>query len=80
MTEPHMSFPAPKYLKYDPWFGPAVLSEEQQKYMLAELERDNILIPLREEKADVDNIHKVMYNLATQWKKRLGGGSESYWI
>jgi hypothetical protein len=38
MTEPHMSFPAPKYLKYDPWFGPAVLSEEQQKYMLAELE------------------------------------------
>ena len=37
---------------------------------LAELERDNILIPLREEKVDVDNIHKVMYNLATQWKKR----------
>ena len=25
----YMSIPAPKYLKDDPWFGPAVLSDPQ---------------------------------------------------
>ena len=85
MTKPYIGIPAPKYLKYDPWFGPPILSEEQQKLLLSELYGENILIAedtLDKEisKGELDNIHKVMYNLATQWKTKLGGGSETYWI
>ena len=91
LVKPFTGVPAPKVLKDDPWFGPApVLSEKQEEYvaMRAQLEAENQLIPQSEDKPrEVDNIHEVMYNIATNNGKTttqldpmppLGGGSESY--
>ena len=84
--------PAPKVLKDDPWFGPApILSEKQQEYveMRKALEEEKQLIPQSEDqpRKEVDNIHEVMYNIATKGGKtttqlnpmpELGGGSENF--
>ena len=48
-----MTAPAPKYLKYDSWFGEPVLSEKQLEKKLT----DNLV----EEKS----IHQIMYEYAT---------------
>ena len=77
MTKTFTGIPAPKFLTDDPWFGPATISEEQQQYMLAELEKENILLPQEKTSEELDNIHEIMYNLSTKWK--LGGGSEKAW-
>ena len=92
IVKPYIGVPAPKVLKDDPWFGPApVLSEKQQEYveMRTQLEEEKYLIPQSEDMPikEVDNIHEVMYNIATNHGKTttqldpmppLGGGSESY--
>lgn len=91
LVKPYTGIPAPKVLKDDPWFGPApILSEKQEEYiaMRAQLEAENQLIPQSEDKPrEVDNIHEVMYNIATNAGKTttqldpmppLGGGSEGY--
>ncbi len=77
MTKTFTGIPAPKFLTDDPWFGPATISEEQQQYMLAELEKENILLPQEKTLEELDNIHEIMYNLSTRWK--LSGGSEKVW-
>ncbi len=77
MTKTFTGIPAPKFLTDDPWFGPATISEEQQQYMLAELEKENILLPQEKTSEELDNIHEIMYNLSTRWK--LSGGSEKVW-
>ena len=77
MTKTFTGIPAPKFLTDDPWFGPATISEEQQQYMLAELEKENILLPQEKTSEELDNIHEIMYNLSTRWKLR--GGSEKVW-
>ena len=77
MTKTFTGIPAPKFLTDDPWFGSATISEEQQQYMLAELEKENILLPQEKISEELDNIHEIMYNLSTKWK--LGGGSEKAW-
>ena len=59
-----MTVPAPKYLKYDSWFGEPVLSEKQLKKKLT----DNLV----EEKS----IHQIMYEYATGRLARLGGSEE----
>ena len=56
-----MTVPAPKYLKYDSWFGEPVLSEKQLEKKLT----DNLV----EEKS----IHQIMYEYATGRLARLGG-------
>ena len=90
LVKPFTGIPAPKVLKDDPWFGPApILSEKQQEYLRAQLEQEKQLIPQEEDKApkEVDNIHEVMYNIATNGGKtttqldpmpELGGGSEKF--
>ena len=90
LTKPFTGIPAPKVLKDDPWFGPApILSEKQQEYMRAQLEEEKQLIPQSDvqPRKEVDNIHEVMYNIATKHGKtttqldpmpQLGGGSEGY--
>ena len=91
LVKPHKTIPAPKVLKDDPWFGPTpVLSEKQQEYMRTKLEEENQLIPQSEDKPptkEVDNIHEVLYNVATKSGKtttqlnplpELGGGSENF--
>ena len=77
MTKTFTGIPAPKFLTDDPWFGSATISEEQQQYMLAELEKENILLPQEKKSEELDNIHEIMYNLSTRWK--LSGGSEKVW-
>jgi len=86
----HKTVPAPIVLEDDPWFGPAFLSDKQKDYlkMREELEKQNILIPLSEDQPftrEVENIHEIMYNIATKDQKtttqlnpmpKLGGGSE----
>ena len=90
LIKPFTGIPAPKVLKDDPWFGPApILSEKQQEYMRTQLEEEKQLIPQSEDqpRKEVDNIHEVMYNIATQSGKtttqldpvpELGGGSENF--
>ena len=75
-----VGIPAPKYLQDDPWFGPAIISDKQQREMIKELEKKNLLLPSdNQSEKEVDNIHEIMYNLSTQWTRTLGGGSEQYW-
>ena len=91
LVKPFTGIPAPKVLKDDPWFGPApILSEKQQEYVRYQLELEKQLIPEAEDKSpakEVDNIHEVMYNIATKGGKtttqlnplpELGGGSENF--
>jgi hypothetical protein len=90
LTKPFTGIPAPKVLKDDPWFGPAPLSEKQQMSMKAQLQEENQLLPEKEEvppTKEVDNIHEVIYNIATKSGKtttqldpmpELGGGSENF--
>jgi hypothetical protein len=90
LTKPFTGIPAPKVLKDDPWFGPApILSEKQQEYMRAQLVEEKQLIAQHEDqpRKEVDNIHEVMYNIATSGGKtttqlnpmpEFGGGSENF--
>ena len=41
-----MTFPAPKYLKDDPWFGPAPFSDKQVEYKIAyqQVVEENLLL------------------------------------
>jgi hypothetical protein len=83
-----MTYPAPKYLKDDPWFGSTpILSEKQQEYveMRKALESESLLIPEEENqpRKEVDNIHEVMYDIAIRCGKTTiqldpVGGSENF--
>lgn len=63
---PFTGYPAPVYLQDDPWFGPAVVSESNQDYMVQEAE-----VKKNEEEnrqywtSEPENIHEVMYKMAT---------------
>jgi len=62
----HKTIPAPKYLKDDPWFGPAVLSAPQMsiKEAYEQAIYDNQLLP-EENTVEPKDIHQVIYNIAT---------------
>lgn len=92
LIKPFTGVPAPDYLEDDEWFGPApILSEKQQEYVeiRSQLEKEKQLIPQSEDqpRKEVDNIHEVMYNIATKGGNtttqlnpmpELGGGSENF--
>jgi len=92
LVKPYIGIPAPKVLEYDPWFGhpPETETSIALKESRAKLEEEKILIPESEDQPptkEVENIHEVMYNIATSGGKTttqlnplpsLGGGSESY--
>ena len=90
LTKPFTGVPAPKVLSDDPWFGPAPISEKQQVEMKKKLEEEEQLLPQNGEvppTKEVDNIHEVIYNIATKSGKtttqldpmpELGGGSETF--
>lgn len=65
-----MTFPAPKYLKDDPWFGPATLSETQEvlKARIDLCVAEQLLLA-EEETGIPTNIHEVMYQIATSTGK-----------
>jgi len=62
----HKTIPAPKYLKDDSWFGPAVLSAPQMsiKEAYEHAIYDNQLLP-EENTVEPKDIHEVIYNIAT---------------
>ena len=77
--------PAPVVLPHDSWFGPSPIKSEKQmthEEMLEEAQRreeEN----RKEEYTEVDNIHKVMYDIATNNGKTTTqlnppGGSENF--
>jgi len=61
----HKSIAAPKYLKNDPWFGPAVLSDSQMtlKEAFDHAVSDNQLLP-EDDMAEPKDIHEVIYKIA----------------
>ena len=62
-----MTHPAPRYLKDDLWFGPAVISDVNRDYM--EKETQLKIETVSVESGESDNIHQIMYNIATQSQK-----------
>jgi|TARA_B100001094_G_scaffold320652_1_gene367191 hypothetical protein len=84
----HKTIPAPKYLKNDPWFGPAVLSDLQMTFKEAydHAVFDNQLLP-EDGILESKNIHETIYRIAISSGKtttqlnpmyELGGGSENF--
>jgi hypothetical protein len=80
-----MTYLAPIYLKDDPWFGPAVLSDTQMNYRdaydHAVLDGQLLHEPDSTVVDEVINIHEVMYRIATNNGKttlHLTGGSENF--
>jgi len=76
--------PAPVILEDDPWFGPAPKSDKQKNYeetvaTESQIEKDQ----RKEETQEPENIHQVMYEMATKnWNtvdetKQSMGGSEN---
>ena len=77
--------PAPVVLEDDPWFGPAPKSDKQKNYeetvaAKSQIEEDQ----RKEETQEPENIHQVMYEIATSnWNtvdetKQSMGGSENF--
>jgi len=62
----YKSIPAPKYLKDDPWFGPAVLSEPQMsiKEAYEHAVSDGQLLH-EDDTVEPKDIHEIIYNMAT---------------
>ena len=82
---PYVGVPAPKYLKHDEWFGPAVISDENKDYMEREYEafKQDAMNYYGQETKEPDNIHEVMYematkNIATTLQLDPMGGSENF--
>jgi hypothetical protein len=80
-----IGIPAPKVLKNDPWFGEPVKSEKQLKYEhINDDPHDGWwLRPEWQDPKEPDNIHEVMYDMATRCGKTTTqldpvGGSENF--
>ena len=79
-----IGIPAPKVLKNDPWFGEPVKSEKQLEYEhINDDPHDGWwLRPEWQDPKEPDNIHEVMYDMATRCGKTTTqldpvGGSEN---
>ena len=81
----HKTIPAPKYLKYDPWFGSAVLSDPQMtlKEAFDHAVSDGQLLP-EDDTAEPKDIHEKIYQMSISSGKTTtqlnltGGGSEIF--
>lgn len=73
--KPHKTVPAPEYLQDDPWFGPAIMSDEnKEKYEhINDDPHDGWWLRPEEDTVEPENIHQVMYEMATKNKVHLGG-------
>ena len=78
LVKKHKTIPAPKFLEDDPWFGPATLSklgEKQQEYVRSDVStrrrnhNSSLKVEDQSPTKEVDNIHEVMYNIATSGGK-----------
>ena len=77
--------PAPRVLKEDEWFGPAPVSDANMDYMEREYEafKQDALNYYDQETKEPEDIHQVMYELATKSGKTTTqldpiGGSENF--
>ena len=77
--------PAPRVLKEDEWFGPAPVSDANMDYMEREYEafKQDALNYYDQETKEPEDIHQVMYDLATKSGKTTNqldpiGGSENF--
>ena len=84
-AENYVGVPAPAVLEDDPWFGPAPKSDKQNDYEEAVAAESQIKEDQRkEETQEPENIHQVMYEIATSnWNtvdetKQSMGGSENF--
>ena len=88
LIKSHKTIPALKYLKDDPWFGSAFLSDAQITYKEAYNHAvfDNQLLP-EDGILEPKDIHEIIYCIATSSGKtttqinpmhELGGGSENF--
>ena len=80
-----VGIPAPKVLKNDPWFGEPVKSEKQLEYEhINDDPHDGWwLRPEWQDPKEPENIHEVMYDMATRCGKTTTqldpvGGSENF--
>ena len=80
-----VGIPAPKVLKNDPWFGEPVKSEKQLEYehINDDPHDGRWLRPEWQDPKEPDNIHEVMYDMATKCGKTTTqldpvGGSENF--
>ena len=89
-TPVYTGVPAPKYLKDDEWFGPAVISDENKDYMEREYEAFKEEAHKFYGTKESENIHQEMYEIATKsssttihldpvgGSENFQGGSENY--
>tara|TARA_A200000113_G_scaffold225764_1_gene247863 strand:+ start:1833 stop:2105 length:273 start_codon:yes stop_codon:yes gene_type:complete len=81
-----MTYPAPKYLKDDPWFGPAFYSDKQRTKMLQQqlhMKETKIFYSVSGCNKKYDTIHEMMYAMSTNSDKTTVqldpiGGSENF--
>jgi len=81
----HKTIPAPNYLKDDPWFGPAVLSDPQMtlKEAYEHAVSDGQLLP-EDYTVEPKDIHEKIYQMdissgkTTTQLNPIGGGSEIF--
>lgn len=60
----HKTVPAPRVLSDDPWFGPAVISDEAKDYLVQKFEDDMARVyDERGNRKEPDNIHELMYKM-----------------
>ncbi len=58
----HKTVPAPRVLSDDPWFGPAVISDEAKDYLIQKFENDmKKVYDKNGNSKEPDNIHDLMY-------------------
>ena len=81
----HKTIAAPKYLRDDPWFGAAILSDSQMtlKEAFNHAVSDNQLLP-EDDVVEPKDIHEKIYQIAISSGKTtiqlnpIGGGSEIF--
>lgn len=60
----HKTVPAPRVLSDDPWFGPAVISDEAKDYLVQKFEDDVARVYDKSgNRKEPDNIHELMYKM-----------------
>lgn len=60
----HKTVPAPRVLSDDPWFGPAVISDEAKDYLVQKFEDDMARVYDKSgNRKEPDNIHELMYKM-----------------
>lgn len=62
----HKTVPAPRVLLDDPWFGPAVISDEAMDYLIEKFENDMAKVyDENGNRKEPENIHQLMYEAYT---------------